>query len=158
MTSAPGGITDPPAIPPTVSRVAVDADQSTGLAVIDALRDQLRTALLLLSLNPTPRHSSSVPHSPSTAALVLQRQLESAPAQVVQFSGHETAFRTLLKVAEHRLSKTVRPGQRRLGIRRMGRPSFEWWAESPEFSLAASATDPGVPRARIRHCRMPSCS
>src|SRR5438128_4975002 len=39
----------------------------------------------------------------------------------------------------------------------MGRP-FARWAASPSFSAAAPATDPDVPRARIRRCRLPTWS
>jgi hypothetical protein len=39
----------------------------------------------------------------------------------------------------------------------MGRP-FARWAASPCFSVAAPATGPDVPRARIRRCRLPTCS
>src|SRR5215218_838563 len=38
----------------------------------------------------------------------------------------------------------------------MGRP-FARWAASPCYSVAAPATDPDVPRARIRRCRLPNC-
>jgi hypothetical protein len=39
----------------------------------------------------------------------------------------------------------------------MGRP-FARWAASPCFSVAAPATGPDVLRARIRRCRLPTCS
>src|ERR1700728_1611986 len=57
-----GAIAGLPAVPPTVARLAVDPDQPTRLAVVDALSDQLHIPPLLLSLNPARRRPPPVPH------------------------------------------------------------------------------------------------
>jgi hypothetical protein len=62
MTSAPVGIADLPPVPPTISRLAVDPDHPTRLAVAEPLGDQLHVSLLLLRLDPARRRPSPASH------------------------------------------------------------------------------------------------
>jgi hypothetical protein len=58
----PGGIANRAPVPPPGSGLPVDPDHPARLGVADPLSDQPRIQLLLLSLNPARRHTSSTAH------------------------------------------------------------------------------------------------
>src|SRR5215207_7833254 len=74
------------------------------------------------------------------------------PPATSAYSRHETAAEAPAgRPATHIASPP--PEQGALGRTQTGRPGITGWAASPTYSLAAPATCPVVPRARIRRCR-----
>src|ERR687898_123014 len=83
------------------------------------------------------------------ASAQLSRRVE----KVVGYSRHETTAEAPAGRPATRLASPS-PEQGALGRTQTGRPRITGWAASPTYSMAAPATCPVVPRARIRRCRL----